>query len=347
MIRLQVATLLALLTIPIASPRRAVAQTDFPTIKREVGETIAKARDQAHRIQQDTAIEQFDELQQHLLIFKENVKQRRSTNGYLYEADIVVPPPAGLKGFTLRKTSQAVGKNTQYRFFLTRPAGSIEWQIQTFFDGKSGAEEPGLLTLKSLSRDTFPAPAFVTGNSALLPDVFDSPSFKLVKCEASPTNPQWTRVTYENSKVYGTNTEKTSGWCDLDPSFGWCIREADEKFVMGNSIRTHRSRIKVSANAAVGLPNADEVRYEFSLERDGKVIAHRVAVSTHKAWIDEKIPEREFSLTAYGLPEPLGVKFEEKRTPTYVWLLAGAGGCGLLALAFRRMGSRQPRPIPT
>lgn len=51
------------------------------------------------------------------------------------------------------------------------------------------------------------------------------------------------------------------------------------------------------------------------------------------------VPESEFLLAAYGLPEPPG--FEPKRTPLYLWLLAGAGAAFVLAVAFRTLARRR------
>lgn len=56
------------------------------------------------------------------------------------------------------------------------------------------------------------------------------------------------------------------------------------------------------------------------------------------------VPETEFTLTAFGFPEPAGVTWE-RPTPVYVWLLAAAGGFGALAVLFRRLARRrQPTP---
>jgi hypothetical protein len=51
-------------------------------------------------------------------------------------------------------------------------------------------------------------------------------------------------------------------------------------------------------------------------------------------------PDTDFTLTAYGLPEPVGISWS-KPTPNYVWLLAAAGGCVLLALACRYLSRRR------
>jgi hypothetical protein len=56
---------------------------------------------------------------------------------------------------------------------------------------------------------------------------------------------------------------------------------------------------------------------------------------TYEYQIDPSVdpPEREFTLSAFGLPEPVGVVWE-RRTPVYVWLLVAAGVLGVLAVFF-------------
>jgi hypothetical protein len=50
--------------------------------------------------------------------------------------------------------------------------------------------------------------------------------------------------------------------------------------------------------------------------------------------------EAEFTLSAFGLPEPPGVKWE-KPTPRYVWFLAAAMVLGILAAGLRYLASRR------
>ncbi|MDY3555512.1 hypothetical protein R5W24_004655, partial [Gemmata sp. JC717] len=52
--------------------------------------------------------------------------------------------------------------------------------------------------------------------------------------------------------------------------------------------------------------------------------------------------ESEFSLTAFGLPEPEGVAWE-KRTPSYVWALTATGVFAALAAVFRVLMVRRAR----
>lgn len=53
---------------------------------------------------------------------------------------------------------------------------------------------------------------------------------------------------------------------------------------------------------------------------------------------------RDFRLSAFGLPEPGGLP-AEKKIPNYIWVLAAAGVCAILAAGFRYLARRKrPRP---
>jgi len=63
------------------------------------------------------------------------------------------------------------------------------------------------------------------------------------------------------------------------------------------------------------------------------------------------IKDEEFRISAYGLPEPVGVTWEEpskpssptKPIPTYVWILCGAGCFAVLAIVFAFLRQRSLR----
>lgn len=50
--------------------------------------------------------------------------------------------------------------------------------------------------------------------------------------------------------------------------------------------------------------------------------------------VDDNVPDAEFTLTAFGLPEPGGEPPVKKPFPLYVWVLIAGGTCGALALGF-------------
>ncbi len=58
------------------------------------------------------------------------------------------------------------------------------------------------------------------------------------------------------------------------------------------------------------------------------------------------IKDEDFRLTAFGLPEPVGIVWDDEKTPIiqstplYVWLFAGAGGFAILAITFAYLRRR-------
>jgi len=60
----------------------------------------------------------------------------------------------------------------------------------------------------------------------------------------------------------------------------------------------------------------------------------------------QQVADDELTLTAYGFPEPAGVKWE-KPTPRYIWWMLGVGVCAVVSLSCRlavRWFSRAARP---
>ncbi len=59
--------------------------------------------------------------------------------------------------------------------------------------------------------------------------------------------------------------------------------------------------------------------------------------------VNDRVPNSEFTLSAFGLPEPGGEEPVKKPTPLYIWILAAAGVCAALALSFRYLARRVRR----
>ena len=60
--------------------------------------------------------------------------------------------------------------------------------------------------------------------------------------------------------------------------------------------------------------------------------------------VNDRVPDAEFTLSAFGLPEPGGEPPVAKSVPPYVCVLAMAGVCALLAFGFRHL-LRRTRPV--
>jgi hypothetical protein len=141
------------------------------------------------------------------------------------------------------------------------------------------------------------------------------------------------------------------GWYDLDPDAGWSVREFDEGFVYGDTTTTVHARLASELDAKTGIVLLREFQSEVKMTRgENSLLSHFITKGKYKTWIQTDLPEQEFSLTAYGLPEPVGVKWDQ-RTPRYVWFLIAAGAFAALALGFRhlsrRRAARQGAPVAT
>ena len=98
----------------------------------------------------------------------------------------------------------------------------------------------------------------------------------------------------------------------------------DQREVGGIPVPTHSTHRQTST-AVSGSPNWS---METSTETDFDIDP------------TADLPESEFTLSAYGLPEPVGVEWK-KPTPRYVWFLAAAGLFVALAVGFRMLARRR------
>jgi hypothetical protein len=130
----------------------------------------------------------------------------------------------------------------------------------------------------------------------------------------------------------------------LEPSKAWSIREIGERLPTTEP-ETEIRTLYETADHPSGFPlirresrsnqiifNQKKVRNQYEIDYDIRV--------------DERIPDSEFTLSAFGLPEPAGVIWE-RPTPYYIWILAAAAGCGALALLFRYLARRRPSGAPS
>jgi len=97
---------------------------------------------------------------------------------------------------------------------------------------------------------------------------------------------------------------------------------------------------------AIRLGRVDDRGCEFVNEntvtshRDGKLV-YSSQTKAQVSTVFGNVPESEFRLTAYGVPEPPGL--EPRDTPLYVWLLAGAGAAFAVAVGFRFLAQRRAK----
>ena len=319
---------------------KSSAQTDFPTVKAEVSGAWERLRAVSRSVQVEGEQKTIDRLASDRLVSHVKLRRRINEHSYLMESEILASSSKSKnKEGGTSTSSSATGFNTRYAFSLKSTEGGRDWRLVLLRMTDSMEPTPRQLDLNYHLRY---APVFEPYQNEVftpLPDLFAHPTFKLISCGPSPSNSGCVRVLYEARTTPDHPEHLSSGWLDLNPISAWSIQEADEKMVdKSTTIATH---IRITVDLKTGnIPLIREKVVDVRQETGGKVRVSRNLVYTYNCQIEKNVPETEFTLSAYGLPEPQGVSFS-KPTPRYAWLLAAAGGSAALAVGLRFLARRR------
>ncbi|MHB1425177.1 MAG: hypothetical protein ACYC3I_18555 [Gemmataceae bacterium] len=194
---------------------------------------------------------------------------------------------------------------------------------------------------------------FHCGGRSLRQAVSD-PSFTVTKVAKETLDRQeLIRVDYMYNYESGGAQVRERGSLWLDPSRCWCIRKDNH-----SSVESRRKGLNLERQVEIacetiehpsGFPILKSVKEHF------KSIAHQSDVTRrferafendYNLEVNDSIPDSEFTLSAFGLPEPAGTEPVKKPIPMYVWILVAAGVCVALALSFRYLAHRaRPKPV--
>lgn len=133
----------------------------------------------------------------------------------------------------------------------------------------------------------------------------------------------------------------TGGRVLLDPAYYWHMREAETTLAGSTGTATGRTTYDTVPDKS-GRPILRRTETRMEGKQNGKTVFEESGTGEFDLAADPSVPDTECTLTAFGLPEPVGVEWK-RPTPLYVWLLMAAGVCGGLAYLFfylRRRSSR-------
>jgi hypothetical protein len=237
--------------------------------------------------------------------------------------------------------------NPQYRFSLKRGSADGQWKVTDVELPYKEAEEYDPVGPKEMVAAFTDAPLRIWTNPlAALPEFVQLPGFKvlsatavrragreLVRFDFTSRPQRATGLAVNGRKGFGTLIV-SGGWVLLDPDRYWLIQEygltatnlaATQSGQRAGSMTYKEGQdpfpivSRVSVTAGDGVKAASESLYEYDLKpRD--------------------VPNREFTLSAFGLPEPAGARLP---TPWYLWALGCSVLCFMMAIAFHRF-SRKP-----
>ncbi|HKB02317.1 MAG TPA: hypothetical protein VKD90_08860, partial [Gemmataceae bacterium] len=238
----------------------------------------------------------------------------------------------------VKNAEYVTGVNPKYAFQIKRTVGDKDWVIDQIDLGGDGSQLP--LGLRMPQRE---AAEFTVCNHFRIWDrqltlerLFEKPNLKLTKTERiTMDGTDMVRIEFdcphppERRKEPGFSAVQ-GGHLVLDPSHYWCIREYSVRTDDSVSKRHYSVRFEYSDGRdrfpVLRAVKADQIGYRpdgqewFRSESEQRFELRQS---------EDEYDDHEFTLSAYGLPEPHGVTWE-RRTPLYVWLLTAAAGCAVL-----------------
>ncbi len=242
------------------------------------------------------------------------------------------------------QTFEIFGTNPKYAFALRRNTSTSPWTVSQLIDRSNNKLPPAF-------EDHFDT--FQRGNNQLvkvsrkypLVEVIRKPQFRVVRCRrVQQDGDDLVEVVFDYPhKVEKGGNDIQRGTLLLDPQRFWCLRSFEiqkasevegyrgtEQFQVLELGETDQSlpvpKRAVTKNTVVfdnGIGNTQEWRFEYDLS------------------VPRRLPDDdEFTLTAFGLPEPPGLEW---KGPTRWYLWVGLAGivCLVLGAAIHRFRRRK------
>ena len=246
-----------------------------------------------------------------------------------------------------KKAEYVTGVNPKYAFEISRNVGSQKWAIEQVDIGGDGSNLA--LAYRRPLRQTaqmFCCEHFSVWGGLTLEKLIDRPNFRATKTErVTIDGVGMVRIDFESPYPVEKRKEPgfspiQGGYLILDPEHYWCLKEYTVRTNDSSSRRTYwRSFDYTDGRDHFPLVRASKAK-TIGYHPDGTdwfVTEH--SESDEYRQTDGESDDGEFTLSAFGLPEPVGITWK-KPTPRYVWFLIAAGSFALLALAFRFIARR-------
>jgi len=222
--------------------------------------------------------------------------------------------------------------NRSYAFTLRRAGSDGPWRITstTLRDEQDPAIHPHQeMAVKSLKW------MHVLAGGAFLSDLLAHPTFRVVRSE-EVTEQDAPCLRFHFESVHPLESKPffpiQRGSMTLDPKRSWCVRRGEVEclYAGGSSKVTFRTELRDSPS---GFP-IPVSRTEDGIDREGTRTQTSRRIDSFQfeerpSWPDDS----EFTLSAFGFPEPPGITLPATRRAVPIWLWVAIGGGALLVLA--------------
>lgn len=233
--------------------------------------------------------------------------------------------------------SRVYGRNSQYSFSAARRSGETKYLLKGHTPDPHVTSELGGGPLHEIT-GLMVVPYSVANVPVL--ELRDATKWRVSAVAPSPDNSDLTRVTFDNPGPQDGGEQEAvvvSGWGDFDCSRAWhCVRGGYALRRRGaETMTTFENTIRLSGSHPVLIGR--NTRTTGPVNPQGSPRVERIDTYDLE---DATLTEQDFTLSAYGLPEPAGVVWGHT-APRYGWLTLAAVWVPVLALLLRRLTARR------
>lgn len=225
---------------------------------------------------------------------------------------------------------EVIGINPNYAFELQKKAKDESWAITNLdVNLEDGVQFDSARTVAANTSTAFLL-RVAGGEVGTLPAMVKDPAFVLKNAErVREGNKDFVRVSFGHQGPRDPNRVWRDGWVILDPEHYWVIRRFEfrtEWFKGKGQYETGRIRGEIDfAVTTKGAPLPVKHQMQITIDKPNAPAEERLLVRDYALRENADIPDVEFTLTAFGLPEPTGIK---RPVPWFIWI----GGIGLLCV---------------
>lgn len=241
---------------------------------------------------------------------------------------------------------EVFGANPKYAFQLRRTAPDAAWIVMRIVD-LSKEELPDrwrqLFDLAGVE-----VTSLIRLDAEPLSEIVQNPTFQVDRCQAvRREGEEFVEVAfaYERGVRPAARPGLVKGTILFDPKRFWCVRSADYSVEFKNDERyqsgTGTWRLVDVGEASGSLPITRVCEWDrYFFQNTG----HKDRL-LYRTEFDIEVPNRlpgdeEFTLSAFGLPEPRGLEWK-RPTPWYLWLGLAGIVCLALGVVIRKVTNRR------
>lgn len=256
-----------------------------------------------------------------------------------------IQPPGGDPNMN----TDGFGVNSRYRFVIAKGRGDEYLFKSVTLSGETPTPYDQRLfnTLSTRGQTPYQNAGQISVRLAAgrfeLAELYKLPGFELTS--ATPKDgDRKLAVSFTYTPLDGKKAGRDASYCtivyDLD-QFGIPTEQSERCERHGTLIESRNTTGLRRKGKAVIQQRESKVTHT----NGGKVI-YAQAGSVRTETTPGPLPESEFTLSAFGLPEPVSVTWE-RPTPVWVWLLVAAGLTGGLGCLFGHFARRRDREVAT